>query len=135
MCVCVLERGERSRERKRKRKIDLPIKLMFVGHFKGTELLRKCYSTTAAAVTMTAAVEMDSSEVTPERRRLVTLNSGSVSKRKLKLEDGSSCKPQTKRRRTLKRDSSGSSGKKLPAMLGYKENSRQRTMHSYFQPA
>ena len=74
-------------------------------------------------------------EVTPERQRLVMLNSGSVTKRRLKLEEGSSCKPQTKRMRTLKRDSSDSSRKKLPAMLGCKENSRQRTMQSYFQPA
>ena len=108
--------------------------------------MRQCYSTTpltAAAVTMTTAVtelEMDSSkegstEVTPERRRLVMLNSGSVTKRRLKLEEASSCKPQIKRRRMSKRDSGGSSGKKFQAMLGCKENSRQRTMQSYFQPA
>ena len=92
---------------------------------------------TAAAVTMTTEVtEIDltkeeSTEVTPER---VTLSSGSTTKRRLKLEDSTSSRPQTKRRR---RDSSGSSGKKSVAMLGRtlkKENSGQRTMQSYFQP-
>ena len=75
-------------------------------------------------------------EVTPEQ--LVTLSSGSTTKRRLKLEDASSYKSQTKRRRTSKRDSSGSSGKKSVAKSGCslkKENSGQRTMQSYFQPA
>ena len=125
----------------------------FVGHLKGTEFLRWCYEEASskgnqmriplhAVVTMTTEVtklEMDSTkegstEVTPECRRLVMLNSGFVTKRRLKLEEASSCKPQTKRRRTSKRDSSGSSGKKLPATLGCKENSRQKTMQSYYPP-
>ena len=99
---------------------------------------------TTVAVTMTTEVtelEMDSTkegstEVTPER--LVTLSSGSTTKRRLKLEEASSCKPQTKRRRTSKRDSSGSSGKKSVAKSGCslkKLNAGQRTMQSYFQPA
>jgi hypothetical protein len=98
---------------------------------------------TAAAVTMTTEMtdlEVDltnegSTEVTPER---LMLNSGFTTKRRLKLEDASSCKLQTKRRRTSKRDSSGSSGKKSVAKSGCslrKENSGQRTMQSYFQPA
>ena len=98
---------------------------------------------TVAAVATTTEVtelEMDSSkegstEVTPEHWRLVMLSSGSVTKQRLKLEEASSCKPQIKRRRTSKRDSGGSSGKTLQAMLGCKENSRQRTMQSYFQSA
>ena len=86
-----------------------------------------------AAVTMTTWTKEGSTEVTPERS---ALSCGSVAKRKLKLEEGASYRPQTKRRRTSTRDSSGS-GKKLVAMLGsplQRENSGQRTMQSYFQP-
>jgi hypothetical protein len=113
------------------------------------DIITKGNSTTpliaAAGVTMTTEVtelEMDltkegSTEVTPER--LVTLNSGSTTKRRLKLEDASSCKPQTKRRRISKRDSSGSSGRKSVANKSdcslQKQNLGQRTMQSYFQPA
>ena len=74
-------------------------------------------------------LELDSTkegsmEVTPER--LVTLSSGSTMKRRLKLEEATLCKPQIKKRRTLKGDSSGGSGKKLPA-ISKENNSRQRT--------
>ena len=68
----------------------------------------------------------------------VTMTTQVTTKRRLKLEDASSCKPQSKRRRTLKRDSSGSSGKKSVAKSNCslkKDNSGQRTMQSYFQPA
>ena len=92
----------------------------------------------SAGVTMTTEVmEMystkeASTEVTPEQ---VTLSSCSTTKRRLKLEEGASCRPQTKRRRTSTRDSSGK--KCQLAILGrslQKDNSGQRTMQSYFQP-
>ena len=96
---------------------------------------------TAAAVTMTTEVtEVDSSkegstEVTPERVTC-TLNSGSATKRRLKLEEGVSCSPGTKRRRTSMRDSS----KKEPiakvdsSPLEVKK-SVQMTMQSFFRPS
>ena len=111
-------------------------------------IITKGSSTTplrASAVTMTTEMteklernsgKEGSAEVTPEH--LITLSSGSTTKRRLKLEEGRSCKPQTKRRRMSKRDSSGSSGKKSVAKSGCslkKYNSGQRTMQSYFQPA
>ena len=91
---------------------------------------------TAAVDTMTTEVmKMDSTKegstgVTPERS---ALSCGSTTKRRLNLEEATSCRPQMKRRRTSTRDSSGS-GKKSIAKLNNLQ-SGQRTMQSYFQPA
>ena len=95
---------------------------------------------TAAAVTMiTEVTEMDltkdgSTEVTPERA--TPTNNDSTTKRRLKLEEegGTSCRPRAKRRRTTTGDSSVR-GKKSVAKLQHSNNSGQRTMQSYFQPA
>lgn len=104
-------------------------------------------SITAASVTMTTEVmDMDSTdkegstEVTPERS---VLSCGSTTKRRLKLEEGASCRPQTKRRRTSTRGSSGvhgGGGKKSVAKLGSSlqeegmKKSVQTTMQSFFKP-
>ena len=98
---------------------------------------------TAAAVAMTTEVtgvdlsKEGSAEVTPESLRVTcTLGSGSATKRRLKLEEGVSCRPGTKRRRTSTRDSS----KKQPVAkvdsspLEVKK-SVQMTMQSFFRPS
>ena len=94
---------------------------------------------TDVAVTMTTevmertSIKEGSTEVTPER---ITLSSGSTTKRRLKLEEATLCRPQTKRRRIV--DSSGSSGKKSVGKVGntlQRENSGQRTIQSYFRLA
>ena len=94
---------------------------------------------TAAAITMTTEVtEMDltsegSTEVTPERVTCTLNGSGSMTKRRLKLEEeGTSCRLQTKRRRMSTKDSKSiaKSNRSLQ-----KKNLGQRTMQSYFQPA
>ena len=99
---------------------------------------------TTAAVTLTAelnSIKERSTEVTPER---TALNCGSTTKRKLKLEENTLCRPQSKRRRTVStRDSGGTggSGKKTVAKLGNSlqsegvKNSGQMTIQSFFRPA
>ena len=137
----------------------------FVGHLKGTELLKRYYegastkanqsrtplhpvqqkstaiNSTPANITIINRTSLHSSQspqpsptcgdvtitegnsTTPlYTAAAVTMTTQVTTKRRLKLEEGSSCKPQTKRTKK-----SGCSLKK--------DNSGQRTMQSYFQPA
>ena len=90
------------------------------------EPLQQQSSYTGNSFTITQA------EVTPETG---ALNCGSTTKRRLKLEESTSCRPKSKRRRTM---DSSSGRKKSTAKLGstlQRENSRQRMIQSYFRPA
>ena len=88
-------------------------------------------ATVQTVTTTTEVMEMDLTKEDSTRFTPVPISNGSMTKRRLKLEEVMLCRPQTKRRRTV--DSSGN-GKKYIAKAQQREIMGQRKMQSYFKP-